>query len=277
MLLKIAGIECFLKLLELLQVENSSMSRLSERRKIFHAKVLYRKGLCHKYLKQFGQGIRHFTSAMMLHDPSTEKDDIKECFYQRASCKGELGNYRGALEDYSFVYQHIGRFDTAYKGMKRMETLLNVPGSASSIPPPPDIGISEEYGKIDEMMKDLIRQLPPIDQSLSRGATMEKCDNCKRGGIKLAGCSLCKERKYCSKDCQASKWKAYHKYTCPGGKFCFNKGLPVKIDGLEKASQYNGRKGTITHLLEDKERIAVKLDASGVDPAKELSLSAIYY
>ena len=113
------AVDCFDEILEL--ADNPKDIKLRK-------ETLQRKGLCLSLLDKRETAITQFDQALKLcdHADPNEKDFIKQLIYNRASCKEALGQYRGALNDYTYVMRHIGRFTSADEGIRRMEEKLGI-------------------------------------------------------------------------------------------------------------------------------------------------------
>mmetsp|Transcript_26940 Transcript_26940/g.67606 ORF Transcript_26940/g.67606 Transcript_26940/m.67606 type:complete len:128 (+) Transcript_26940:494-877(+) len=114
-------------------------------------------------------------------------------------------------------------------------------------------------------MKALTAAMPPVDLTASVSATMDRCAQCQRGGMKLAGCAGCQGvgPRYCSKDCQKIAWGQIHKYTCKASKNRMERGTKLRLKGLEGAKQHNGKTGVVDRVEDEKGRICVLLDGGG--------------
>jgi tetratricopeptide (TPR) repeat protein len=249
------GILKFERLLEIVNRDDDATNRT------LHPKVLHRKAICHDKLREYDAALIHYNSALCLCNP-TDTEMIKELFYNRASCKEAKGDLNGALQDYTFVYQRMGAFSTAKEGIERLEARLNI--QTSMIPPCPDFGVNENEDKMLEKMQHLSNLMPRIDPKTTVAAILERCSYCQRGGITLAKCSGCGEARFCSKECQVSGWKKIHKYVCKASKHRFEEGMQVRVRGLEKAQQHNGKTATVVRFFKDKERFCIELvDSDG--------------
>jgi MYND finger len=93
--------------------------------------------------------------------------------------------------------------------------------------------------------------------------TPERCSHCRRGGMKLAGCSAFKisKDKYCSKQCQVASWKTHHKYVCKSSKNRLDAGTRVTIQGLETTPQHNGKSAIMVKFLPNSKRFVIQISA----------------
>jgi tetratricopeptide (TPR) repeat protein len=207
---------------------SSSSTSTSSRNKELKMLLYQRKGFCYVELFDFIKALPCFNTALALYD-FTNKDTVKELFYNRADCKQQSGDLAGALEDFTSVFQRIGAYNTAYENIQKLERQLNVNASRSVLPRPvplPDVDVGGDEETVRKAMANLSLQMPIVKLS---DRTPERCSHCQRGGMKLAGCSACHEDKYCSKQCQVASWKAYHKYVCIGSKNRLDAGAMVTI------------------------------------------------
>ena len=203
--------------------------------------------VAHAGLLEFEAAFQYYSNALSVVD-LTDASTMQGLYCDRAACRERLGDLRGSLEEYKFVYARSGCANAkAMEGMFRIENRLGI--DASSIPVPP---------------------VPKIDHNVCRHAscdtpsvatTMERCSNCERGGVKLMLCSGCGQEalKFCSKDCQMALWKKSHKYYCKASKNRLEVGMTVVIQGLQNATQHNGKQGKVICMLEDKGRFGIEI------------------
>eukprot|EP00956_Cyclotella_meneghiniana_P025185 scaffold52017_cov48-Cyclotella_meneghiniana.AAC.4 len=193
-----------------------------------------------------------------------EKDKYKEILYQSASCKEELGDYDGALQDFKTVFDKIGPFSTAYEGVKRIESKTGkkspaIPSRLEQKIPAASLEAIEKNETIAEATR---YALGKGDPNASVAAKQERCFHCNRGGIRLFPCSQCDDESavaYCGEDCQKKSWNTIHKYICAGSQYRLEAGYEVALDGLEKSPQYNGKVGKVIRYSMGKERFVVEL------------------
>jgi tetratricopeptide (TPR) repeat protein len=213
-------------------------------------------GLCYSFLKEKDAALRHMNSALCYCEP-TDKDMIKELYFNRASVKEDQGDLTGALRDFQFVFERIERTTTGHQGITRIEGKLK--NKSSLLPPRPNIGVHEDAAKMDNIGKKMEKLLPNRGSwnDTSKVATMDRCSHCDRGGVKLFHCAGCKDVHYCSKPCQKNAWKSMHKYLCKTSKHYLINGEPVRICGLAKAQRHNGKIGTIVKAKSGSDRFIV--------------------
>ena len=174
----------------------------------------------------------------------------------RAACRERFGDLRGSFEEYKFVYARSGHTNSrAMEGMFRIESRLGVDSSTIPVPVVP---------KIDTNIKRSTTSSSLDTPSVA--STMERCSNCERGGVKLklcSGCGVDSSLKFCSKDCHTAMWKKSHKYYCKASKKRIEIGMTVVIQGLQTATEHNGKQGRVIRLLEDKGRFGVEIIDDG--------------
>jgi tetratricopeptide (TPR) repeat protein len=249
------GKESFQRLLEILDALPASNSGNPKLRSIVHQRL----GHCYNQLNQYDDALRNYNSAMCLCDPG-DKNAIKELFYNRAQCKENQGDLNGSLEDFTFVWERIGKFSCAVEGIQKIEAKLNV--QTSVLPPSRSIGgVTESDDVVRRRVDDIARSMPRVDTRKTVAATVARCDHCRRGGVALAKCSGCSESQFCSKECLVASWKAVHKYVCKTSKHRLEMGAKVRVRGLEKAPQHNGKVATIDRFLPDKSRFSIKMES----------------
>jgi len=230
--------------------------------------ALEKLGVCYRIINNPRKALTYLSKALECPRCQkllcNEKDKHKELLYQSASCKEELGDYDGALQDYKTVIDKIGPFSTAYEGVKRIESKIGRKSSAipsrleRKLPLP-----SQESIDRNKIIAEAIRYALGVgNPNDSVAAKQKRCFHCKRGGIKLKQCALCQNDDvvYCSKDCQKKSWKAIHKYICTGSKHKLEDGCQVTLDGLENAPQYNGKMGKVVRYSNEEESFVVELN-----------------
>lgn len=250
------AVKCFE---EFLKIAESSDSYLEAR-----VDGLYRLALCHKTMDNPQKALIYLNQALEHQTIlRQEKDMHKEILYQSASCKEELEDYDGALQDYKQVFDKFGCFSTGFEGVKRIENKMGrksfvIPSSLEGKYPVPSQESLDEQERIRETARYALGVGNPNN---TVAAKQERCFHCKRGGIKLKHCALCQTDAvmYCSKECQTKSWKMNHKYLCVGSKHRLEGGCRVAVEGLEKAPQYNGKVGNVVSYAETKERFIVEL------------------
>mmetsp|Transcript_2565 Transcript_2565/g.3423 ORF Transcript_2565/g.3423 Transcript_2565/m.3423 type:complete len:252 (+) Transcript_2565:240-995(+) len=161
-----------------------------ESTKPIRANILRRMGLCHSYLKNQTEAVRHFNSALAMTKPN-DTDAIKELYYNRADLKESMGDLIGALKDYQFVFERIGRMSTAHDAIKRIEGKLQ--HQTSIIAPFANLGVSEEEDEMESISQRIEAALPRMPEFTPVASSMERCSVCQRGGIKLSKCAGCGE------------------------------------------------------------------------------------
>jgi tetratricopeptide (TPR) repeat protein len=248
------GIEIFQQLLDIL----GALPAHSVNRKL-SSLVHQRKAHCHNQLLQYDDALRNYNSAMCFCDPR-DRNSVKELFYNRAQCKENQGDLNGSLQDFTFVWERLGHFSTAHEGIQNIEAKLNV--QTSVLPPSRRIGgVTESDEVVRRRVEDIVKSMPRVDPRETVAATVERCDHCKRSGVALAKCSGCSEAQFCSKQCLVASWKAVHKYVCKTSKRRLETGTKVRVRGLEKAPQHNGKIATIDRFLPDKSRFSIKVES----------------
>jgi tetratricopeptide (TPR) repeat protein len=163
------GMESFQRLLEILDASSTSSSDNQKLRSIVHQ----RKGHCHGQLGEYDDALRNYNSAMCLCDPG-DGNAIKELFYNRAQCKENQGDLSGSLQDFTFVWERIGKFSCAVEGIQKIEAILNI--QTSVLPPSRRIGGVTESDDVVRRRVDDIKMRGSILgkrwQLLLRGATI---------------------------------------------------------------------------------------------------------
>jgi tetratricopeptide (TPR) repeat protein len=251
------GMESFRRLLEILDASSKSKSDNPKLRSIVHQRC----GHCYNQLRMYDDALRNYNSAMCLCDPG-DKDAIKELFYNRAVCKENQGDLNGSLQDYTFVWERIGKFSCAVEGIQKIEAKLNV--QTSVLPPSRSFGgVAESDDVVRQRVDDIARLMPRVNPLKTVAATVARCDHCRRGGVALAKCSGCSDAQFCSKECLVASWKAVHKYVCKTSKRRLETGAKVRVRGLEKAPQHNGKIATIDRFLPNKSRFSIKMESAG--------------
>lgn len=80
--------------------------------------------------------------------------------------------------------------------------------------------VSKQFGRhlvTTQKLKagDVIAIEKPFYKSLDKNAAHGRCANCfKSNLLDLIPCRLCTSMMFCSKDCEESSWKGFHKYEC---------------------------------------------------------------
>ena len=260
-----AAIDEFESLLDFLDRSVSSQKRLRK-------EVLQRKGICHGYLGEHTLAIRHLNSALCLCKP-TDKEAIKMLYYSRAASKEEMGDLRGAYDDFKFVYQNIDNPSTAFDGIRRLEKRLNIQNSAIPTPNIDYSGIDDSIAEVKAFEHTICQMLPRNKHSDSAAGSQERCTQCGRGGMRLFECSGCKDSRYkfCSKECLADNWRVLHKYICAKRKHRLDPGVKVRLRKLNNAS-YNEKEATVVSFQEKQGRFCVQLVCSDGESPKEIAV-----
>ena len=109
-----------------------------------------------------------------------------------ASCKEDTGDYQGALECYRTVFDKMGNFKVAFESVKRIEAIMGC--KSGVIPAHMDIENPSDTEDKDKDMRDMIQKaFNSSPRAFHNTSNMDRCSQCKRGGIKLSICSLCKD------------------------------------------------------------------------------------
>ena len=228
--------------------------------------ALERIGSCYKFLGDREEAMRYFNRALAHQDKvlQNNKDLHKEILYQVASCKEDMGDYQGALECYRTVFDKMGNFKVAFESVKRIEAIMGC--KSGVIPAHMDIENPSDTEDKDKDMRDMIQKaFNSSPRAFHNTSNMDRCSQCKRGGIKLSICSLCKDdsAKYCSKACQKTSWRDIHKYICRESKFKINIGDSIIVTGLVKSQHMNGMSGKVVEYSAEKKKFVVTLSDTG--------------
>lgn len=223
-------------------------------------------GYCSKSLRNNPEAIKYFTTAYSLCTMLTDKDLQKELLYQLAMCKEDSGDYEGALRHYKTVKDRFGMFSTLLEGVKRIEEKI---GRSTGICSQADSSLNfQNADDFSEKARNLCSNVPR-NTSTSVASTLERCSVCARSGIKLLDCGGCdsgdRERaKYCSKDCQRKDWKNLHKHICKSSKSRLEAGASVRVEGLEKKPELNGKIASIVSFVKEKSRFVIDLEGENL-------------
>jgi len=234
--------------------------------------ALERIGCCYKFLGNSVEAMQYFNDALSCEKALENNKDLhKDILYQTADCKEEIEDYEGALECYRLVFKKMGTFTVAVESVKRIEVKMGresgvIPAGYDVEPPSESEKDMEEDSDISDLFHSMMAEEAKAASNVEGCYhNMERCFHCKRGGVKLSFCSLCKDEfvKYCSKACQKSSWHDIHKYICRGSKFKIDDDDTAIIKGLEKSPHINGMEGKVVKYSEEKKRFIVCLIENG--------------
>ena len=63
-----------------------------------------------------------------------------------------------------------------------------------------------------------------------------------------------------SKACQKTHWKGLHKHICKSSKFRLEAGASVRVEGIEKKHELNGKIASIVGFIKEKSRFTIDLE-----------------